>query len=94
MFNHFLVNLTNLLQNSSSFKVLDQIKLSIPTIMIGVICLKHVWRDLANQRKWLPRPIIEHRGKMQFLAYNSKTEALRENLTGFNCLSGQDLSAL
>ena len=60
----------------------------------AVICLKNMWRDLANQPKWLPRLIIEHRGKMQFLAYNSKTEALRENLTGFNCLSGQDLSAL
>jgi hypothetical protein len=54
----------------------------LAAIIIGVSSLKIVWRDPANQQRWPPWLKIEHRGKMQFFAYNSKTKAFRANLTG------------
>ena len=54
--------------------------------------LKNVSGDSANQPRWPPWLKIEHRGKIQFLAYNSKTKAFKPNMTwGQNCLSGEDL---
>ena len=64
------------------------------TIIFGVCSLKNVSGDPAIQPRWLPRLNIGHRGKMQFLAYNSKIKAFRANLTEWNCLSCKDLSAL
>ena len=70
-----------LLQKSSPLKLLGQILPNLATIILGVSSLKNVWRDLSNQPRWPPWLKIEHRGKMQFLAYNSKTKAFRANLT-------------
>ena len=36
---------------------------------------------MIYQQTWSPLLKIEHRGQMQFLAYNSKTKAFRANLT-------------
>jgi hypothetical protein len=53
----------------------------LATIIIGVSSLKIVSGDPVNQPRWPPWLKIEHRGKMQFLAYNSKTKAFRAILT-------------
>ena len=45
-------------------------------IIIKVSSLKIVSGDPANQPRWPTWLKIEHRSKMQFLAYNSKTKAL------------------
>ena len=46
-----------------------------------LVCgLKNVSGDPVNQPRWPPWLKIDNRGKMQFLAYNSKTKALRANL--------------
>ena len=37
---------------------------------------------MIYQQTWSPLLKIEHRGQMQFLAYNSETEAFKANLTG------------
>ena len=54
-----------------------------------VSSLKNMSGDPVNKARWPPWLKIEHRGKMQFLANNSKTKAFRANLTGVKCLSGQ-----
>ena len=78
----FFVNLSYILQKSSPLKLLGQIKANLATIIIGVSSLKIVSSDPANQPRWPPWLKIEHRGKMQFWAYNLKTKAFRANLTG------------
>jgi hypothetical protein len=70
-----------LLQKSSPLKLLGQIKPKLATINIDVSSLKFVFFYPANQPRWPPWLKIEHRGKMQFLAYISKTKAFRANLT-------------
>ena len=81
IFYQFFVNLSHLLQKSSPLKLLGQINPNLATIIFVIFSFKNVWRDSANQPRWLPWLKIEHRGKMQFLVYNSKTKALRANLT-------------
>ena len=70
-----------LLQKSSPLKLLSQIKPNLATIIIGISSLKSVSGDPTNQPRWPPWLKIEHRGQMQFLAYNSEAEAFRANLT-------------
>ena len=80
----FFVNFSNLLQKSSPLRLLGQIKPNLATIIIRVSSLKIVSGDPAKQPRWPPWLKIEHRGKMQFLAYNSKTKAFTANLTWDN----------
>ena len=51
-------------------------------MILGVSRLKFVFYLLFRQKTWPPWLKIEHRGKMQFLGYISKTKAFRANLTG------------
>ena len=81
IFYQFFVIFSNLLQKFSLLKPLGQIYPNLATIIFGVSSLKNVSGDPANQPRWPPRLKIEHKGKMQFLAYNSKTKAFRANLT-------------
>ena len=54
---------------------------NLATIILGVSSLKNVSGDRAIEPRWPQLLKIEQRGKMQFLAYNSKTKAFRANLT-------------
>ena len=77
----YFVNLCYLLQKSSSLKLLCQINPNLATIIFRVSSLKNVSCDPTIKSRWPPWLKIEHRGKMQFLAYNSKTKAFRANPT-------------
>ena len=73
LYSHFLPIFRSLLQKSSALKLLSQILPNLAIIIIGVSSLKNVSGSPPNQPRWPPWLKIEHRGKMQFLAYNSKT---------------------
>ena len=81
-FQPFFVNFSNLLQKSFPLKLLGQINPNLSTIIFGVSSLKDMSADPDYQPRRPPWLKIEHRGKMQFLAYNSKTKAFRANPTG------------
>ena len=65
-----------LFQRSSSLKLLNQFQ---PILRVSRI--KFVFYFPFLQKTWPLWLKIEHRGKMQFLAYISKTKAFRANLT-------------
>ena len=58
----------------------NQILPNLATIITRVSCLKNVSDDPACQPTWPTWLKIEHRGKIQFLAFISETKAFRANL--------------
>ena len=68
-------------QTSSPLKLLNGFEWNLTWLFLSISCTKCALRFLIRQKTWPPLLKIEHRGQMQFLAYISKTKALRANLT-------------